>query len=80
MKPNTRAWCVLARIHFKGTNTPCVVLSIHLTEEEAKELADDLHKNPFWFIETQYMEYTHEVTEGQYFHNYKIDAVLDRRN
>lgn len=80
MKPNTSAWCVLARIHFKGTNTPCVVLSIHSTEEEAKELADDLLKEPFWFIETQYMEYTHKVTEGQYFHNYKIDAVFDRRN
>lgn len=80
MKTNTRAWCVLARIHFKGTNTLCVVLSIHSTEEEAKELADDLPKNPFWFIESQCMEYTHKVTEGQYFHNYKIDAVFDLRN
>jgi len=56
------------------------MLSIHSTEEEAKELADDLPKNPFWFAEAQYMEYTHKVTEGQYFHNYKIDAVFDRRN
>ncbi len=47
MKPNTRAWCVLAQIHFKGTNTPCVVLSIHSTEEEAKELADDGANPPY---------------------------------
>lgn len=80
MNPHTRAWCVLARIYFKRTYTPCTVLSIHSAEEEAKEWADYLAKNPFWFVEAQYMEYTRKVTEGQYFHNYKIDAVFDRRN
>lgn len=78
--PAVNCWGLVCLIKKTGWEKDHTVVGFYQTEEEAKELADDLPKNPFWFVEAQYMEYTHKVTEGQYFHNYKIDAVFDRRN
>nr|DAW06952.1 MAG TPA: hypothetical protein [Caudoviricetes sp.] len=73
-------WCVLAAIQFTEQFSPCVVLSVHRTEERARKVAAALEADSHWPTTTEVIEGsddTRKLRVGSWFLDKKIDVIMD---
>lgn len=76
----TTEWCVLAVIQFTEQFSPCVVLSVHRNEEQARKVARALESDSHWPTTTEVFEGsddTRKLRVGSWFLGKKIDAIMD---
>lgn len=79
----TTEWCILAAIQFTEQFAPCVVLSVHRNEWQARETATALAADSYWPTTTNVLEYTDNIRnlkEGDWLLGKKIDVIMDRTN
>jgi hypothetical protein len=73
-------WCVLAAIQFAEALPPCVVLSVHRNERQAREVADTLEADSYWPTTVEVLEGlddTRKLKVGSWFLGKKIDVIMD---
>lgn len=74
------AWCVLTTIKFSEPFEPCVVLSIHCTEADARALIDSLTEDDHWPTTTRLIKCNRNISglkEGDILCGHKIDMILN---